>query len=201
MAHEAGYDAYMTGFVFLKLTSYLDKTRNPKKYELIEAQRKAEEEAKEREKEEKSQPRVDADGWEISDDEQGGGEWDTNEDEEEVFHYGSIQVDLANKLGKMDNVLTSIKNKTALVRTAYTCFDFVEPQQISKFADGVHITYPAGTTKEEVHLLFSPFGKHIVETIDDQSSFVVFEDFTGNLDQVVQQATKEGWKVTKLSEK
>lgn len=198
MAHEAGYDAYMTGSVFLKLTSYLDKLRNPKKYELIEEQREREKEAREKELEEKNKPRVDADGWEISDsDDQGDNSaWD-NDEEEDVYDYGSIQIDLTNKLGKMDNVLKSVKNKTALVRTAFNCFDFVQNEQLSKKMDGVHVSYPSGTVIIKEDNVFSPHGKHIIEVIDDKSSFVVFEDFKGDINEI--QVDDSDWKITPLS--
>lgn len=192
MAHEAGYDAYMTGFVFLKLTAYLDKVRNPAKYDAIEAQRLREEEIKQRELEQKKEPRVDADGWEISDEED-----DTNagwdDDEEEVFNYGSVRVDLKN------DTLSSVKNKTALVRTAFTCFDFVQPQTVSKKADGIHVAYPPGTvfTKQEANDLFAQYGKHIIEVIDDTSSFVIFEDFVGNINDIKLNNNKD-WKITSV---
>jgi poly(A)-specific ribonuclease len=179
MAHEAGYDAYMTGTVFLKLVSYLDNQRNQEKYATLEAQRLAEEEQKELDK--LKETKVDADGWDISEEEEEeNGEtsqWDLNE-EEDVYNYGSIRIDLLNKDGKMDNVLLSINNKTALVRTAYDCFDFVSDEIISNQSNAIHVSYAPGSifTKEVAALLFSKYGKHIVEANDNQSSFVIFEN-------------------------
>ncbi|KAL7319386.1 hypothetical protein PS15m_002525 [Mucor circinelloides] len=180
MAHEAGYDAFMTGSVFLKLVAYLDKTRNPDKYAAIEAQRLAEEEAKEREREREMQPKVDADGWEISDDEDHNNDnstWDMIE--EETYNYGSIRVDLANKNGAMDNVLKSIINKTALVRTAFDCFDFEAPEIVTNQSNTILVKYSADTTFDmaTAESLFLDYGKFIIEPNDACSSFVIFEKY------------------------
>ncbi|OAD03283.1 hypothetical protein MUCCIDRAFT_162862 [Mucor lusitanicus CBS 277.49] len=181
MAHEAGYDAFMTGFVFLKLVAYLDKTRNPEKYAAIEEERLAEAEAKEEERQRETQPKVDADGWEISEDEDqdnDGGNWDLQE-EEEVYNYGSVRVDLTNKDGKMDNVLSAFNNKTALVRTAYDCFDFQEPEIISNQSNTILVKYSPGTAFDmaTAESVFSEYGKFIIEPNDASSSFVIFEKY------------------------
>lgn len=177
MAHEAGYDAYMTGAVFLKLIAYLDSQRNQEKYAVLESQRLAEEKQKELDK--LKETKVDADGWDISedDDHDETSQWDINE-EEEVYNYGSIRVDLLNKNGKMDNVLNSINNKTALVRTAFDYFDFVANEIVSNQSNAIHVSYAPGSTftKEIAASLFSKYGKHIVEPNNDQSSFVIFEN-------------------------
>lgn len=173
MAHEAGYDAYMTGAAFIKMISYLDKARNPEKYPTKEEK----EEAKE---EEEPKPRkVDADGWDISESEDDRDESQWNmEEEEEVFNYGSVRVDLSNSDGSMDDVFNGIMNRTSLVRTAYDYFDFVHPETISTNNGGILISYPTGTefNKDVSRSLFSKYGKHIVEKINDTSSFVVFEN-------------------------
>lgn len=174
MAHEAGYDAYMTGAVFLKLTSFLDKTRNPEKYPADKEEEEVPEEPK--------PVKVDADGWDISDQEEDT-EWNL-EEMEEIYNYGSIRVDLTNAEGKMDNVLKNIDNKVAIVRTAYDYFDFVNPEVITPQSNAIKVSYPIGTvfTKETAARLFSKYGKHIVEPNDDTSSYVVFE----NLKETVQ---------------
>lgn len=182
MAHEAGYDAYMTGAVFLKLVAYLDSQRNQEKYATLEAQRLAEKKQKELDK--LKETKVDADGWDISEDEQENGEtsqWDINE-EEEVYNYGSIRVDLLNKNGKMDNVLNSINNKTALVRTAFDYFDFVSDEIVSNQSNTINVSYASGSTftEEVAASLFSKYGKHIVEPNNDKSSFVIFENLRVN---------------------
>ncbi|CEP09708.1 hypothetical protein [Parasitella parasitica] len=184
MAHEAGYDAYMTGFVYLKLVSYLYKTRSPDKYAAIEAQILAEQEVREREKEKQRQPKVDADGWEISDseDDQAANESNWDLDEEEVYNYGSIRVDLENRHGSMDNIFSSIINKTALVRTAFDCFDFAGPEVISNQSNTILVKYSDGTAfdKATAEFLFSKHGKFIIEPNDTSSSFVVFENLRDN---------------------
>jgi poly(A)-specific ribonuclease len=183
MAHEAGYDAFMTGSVFLKLTSFLDKTRNPEKFPAEEELKVEKEPVKER--------KVDADGWDISESEEeegGDSNWDIN-DEGEIFNYGSTRVDLLNEDGKMDNVLLNINNKAALVRTAFDYFDFTKQEKsISGPRNAIHVTYPIGTNfdKEAAAELFTPYGKHIVEPNDETSSFVIFE----NLKETVENLQK-----------
>lgn len=170
MAHEAGYDAFMTGAAFLKLTSFLDKSRNPEKYPEKEEVIEKEEEVKPK--------KVDADGWDISESEdEAGSSWNINE-EEEVFNYGSTKVNLVNPNGKVDYVLEDVINKAALVRTAYDYFDFGKKETISVNSNVIRVSYPVGTefTKETALPLLSKYGKYIVEDIDDSSSFVVFEN-------------------------
>lgn len=183
MAHEAGYDAFMTGFVFLKLVAYLDKTRNPAKYAAIEAQRLVETEAKAQEEEQRQremQPKVDADGWEISEDEDQDNDdsnWNTQEDE--IYHYGSVRVDLANKDGNMDKVLDATSNKASLVRTAFDCFDFEAPEVISNQSNTILVKYSPGTPFDMAvaESLFLGYGKFIIEPNDACSSFVTFERY------------------------
>lgn len=179
MAHEAGYDAFMTGAVFLKLTSYLDKCRNPEKFPAKEEEEDVVEEPK--------QPKVDADGWDITDDEDDSPESQWNMDEvEEVYNYGTTRVDLINTDGSMDNVLKNINNKAAIVRTAYDYFDFTKPEVITVQSNAVHVAYPSGTefNKETAATLFSKYGKHIVEPKDDTSSYVIFENLRQPVDNV-----------------
>lgn len=171
MAHEAGYDAFMTGAVFLKLTSFLDKSRNPDKFPTPKEEEDIEEEPKQR--------KVDADGWDITDDEDNEPESEWNLDEvEEIYNYGTTRVDLINSDGCMDNVLKNINNKAAIVRTAFDYFDFTKPEVITVQSNAIHVSYPLGTefTKETAFTLFSKYGKHIVEPNDDTSSFVIFEN-------------------------
>ncbi|KAI8082505.1 ribonuclease H-like domain-containing protein [Gilbertella persicaria] len=185
MAHEAGYDAFMTGAVFLRMVGYLDKKRNPEKYAQIEQERKALEEEKEKEKEKKRQPKIDADGWEISEeenDENSG--WD---DDEEIYNYGSIRLDLENKQEKMDHVFSTIMNKAALVRTAFNCFDFLSQPDFSDQFQVFHVSHMSDAVFSEqiASLLLSKYGKHIVEPNDDQSSFVIFENLREDPDNLV----------------
>ncbi|KAI7889260.1 ribonuclease H-like domain-containing protein [Mucor mucedo] len=184
MAHEAGYDAFMTGAVFLKLTSYLDKCRNPEKFP-----EKVEEEEKE---EEVKATKVDADGWDITDDEEeeaAESAWNIDE-VEEVYNYGTTRVDLVNADGKMDNVLKNINNKAAIVRTAYDYFDFTQPEVITVQSNAVHVAYPRGTSMDKAMAarLFSKYGKHILEPIDDTSCYIIFENLrvpVENIDEII----------------
>ncbi|KAI7902881.1 ribonuclease H-like domain-containing protein [Cokeromyces recurvatus] len=171
MAHEAGCDAYMTGFVFLKLVSFLDKSRHPDKYSLFDK----EEENDTKEEEEGKERKVDADGWEISESEnEEDSEWD-KPIEEEVYNYGSIRVDLNNE------ILSDIMNKTALVRTAFSCFDFVSPEPLVNQTNTFHVLAKTTTQhfpKELAHDFFSRYGKYIIENDchNPQAAFVVFEN-------------------------
>jgi len=170
----------MTGVVFLKLVAYLDKTRNPDKYATIEAERLAEAEAKEEERQREMQPKVDADGWEISEDEDQDNDDDNwNLQQDEVYNYGSVRIDLTNKDGKMDNVLNAIYNKTALVRTAFDCLDFQVPEIISNQSNTILVKYSPGTPFDmaTAEPLFYDYGKFIIEPNDACSSFVIFEKY------------------------
>lgn len=192
MAHEAGYDAFMTGAAFIKMISYLDKARNPEKYPVKE-------EEKEEEEEEPEQRKVDADGWDISEseDDRDESQWKM-EEEEEIFNYGSIRVDLSNADGTMKDVFDSIMNRAALVRTAYDYLDFVNSETISTNNSGIHISYPASTefNKDVAHSLFSKYGKHIVESLNDTSSFVIFE----NLKEPVALSDNELYNIQTISD-
>lgn len=179
MAHEAGYDAYMTGAVFLKLTSYLDKSRNPEKYPT--------EQEKEDEVVVPKERKIDADGWDISEseDEEGESQWDIN-DEGDIYNYGSIRVDLINLGGNMNNVLSNINNKAALVRTAFDYFDFSKQEIVPQQSDAIHVSYPIGTTfdKDIARELFSKYGKHVVEPSDEKSSLVIFENLKEKIEDL-----------------
>lgn len=179
MAHEAGYDAFMTGAVFLKLTSYLDKCRNPEKFP---------EKVEEEEVEEEVKPnKVDADGWDITDEEDEAPESAWNMDEvEEVYNYGTTRVDLVNEDGSMDNVLKNINNKAAIVRTAYDYFDFTKPEVITVQSNAVHVAYPQNTAfdKDMATQLFSKYGKHIIEPIDETSCYIIFENLKESIENI-----------------
>ncbi|KAI9481156.1 MAG: ribonuclease H-like domain-containing protein [Benjaminiella poitrasii] len=187
MAHEAGWDAFMTGFVFLKLVSYLDKSRNPQRYALLEKTQEEEEQEKEKER------KVDADGWEISESEEENesSEWDKPE-EEEVYNYGSIKVPLT------DSTLSYILNKTALVRTAYEYFHFTGPASLINQSNTLHVqcnTSPFPT--QSVHQIFSQYGKHIIEPDleNSQAVFIVFE----NLKEDPFKIAADGFVITPIS--
>ncbi|KAI8994548.1 ribonuclease H-like domain-containing protein [Pilobolus umbonatus] len=189
MAHEAGYDAYITGVSFLKLTSYLDQVRNPSKYEKEEVV----------EEEKPVVKKVDADGWEISDDEE---EIDPNwtKDEEEIFNYGSIKVNLVDKNGEVDPSLSGVVNKTSIVRTGYECFDFVHKEPILNQSNIIYVQYEKDNplTQEDAEKMFHPYGNYVVERNDDTSSFVVFENPRGSLNDVTPSGSE--YKISPVSE-
>ncbi|KAF7723583.1 hypothetical protein EC973_001824 [Apophysomyces ossiformis] len=159
MAHEAGWDAYMTGAVFLKLVSYLEKAED----NLADA-------------EEKEKPTTD-DGWDIED--QGEENDDSNwlrTDEEEIYNYGSIRVPLMNGKDQLTPLLSIFVNKATMVRTGFECFDFIREEVIIEQANTFHIRGYTQSALESVLSLFDPFGRYIFETIDSESGFVIYEN-------------------------
>ncbi|KAI8377183.1 ribonuclease H-like domain-containing protein [Choanephora cucurbitarum] len=186
MAHEAGYDAFMTGAVFLKMVGYLDEKRNPDKYTAIRNEREALEREKEKEREKRLEKKVDADGWEISEDEEEQVDSAWNDDEEEIYNYGSIRLDIEDKQGKMSNVYSNIMNKAALVRTAFEYFDFTDQSPALGQVQALHVSHkPDFTlTKELADSLFLEHGKYIVEPKDDQSLYIVFENLRKDIESL-----------------
>lgn len=168
MAHEAGYDAFMTGAVFLKLISSLDKRANPSKFEPKKEEKEEEEPAK----------RVTEDGWEISDEEDNAdnGNWTSND--EDVYNYGSIKVDLKDTVTQRNPLLKPFLNKSVLVRTAYDFLDFCQPEPITNQSNTFYVNFKGELTEGKKCELFSKYGKYIEEYVDEQSFYVTFERFT-----------------------
>ncbi|KAI8887857.1 CAF1-domain-containing protein [Backusella circina FSU 941] len=167
MAHEAGYDAFMTGAVFLKLVSAMDKKANPSKFEPKE---------EENEEEKKPAKRVTEDGWEISEEEDDADNenWAKN-DEEDVYNYGSIRVDLTDTVAQSNPLLKPFLNKSVLVRTAYDFLDFCQPETITNQSNTFYVSYKGELPEGKKSELFSKYGKYIEENVDEQSFFVTFE--------------------------
>ncbi|KAI9323594.1 ribonuclease H-like domain-containing protein [Dichotomocladium elegans] len=183
MAHEAGYDAYITGAAFLKIHSYMEMQINPPKPPAPAPEPEVPEEEK------KTRGRRDENGWDISDDEE---EDDQNwlaEEEEEVYNYGSTYFPLRDKAGAPTAVLAEYVNKAAMVRTGYVCFDFVNAERIDVGVDGFHILLPTRTgkafpTEEALSEIFAEYGKYAVEMIDEMSAFVFYENLRGGSSKV-----------------
>ncbi|KAI9010900.1 ribonuclease H-like domain-containing protein [Phycomyces nitens] len=166
-AHEAGYDAFMTGSVFLKMVSFLDKARNPKDETPEEEVEPVEEKPKEKEKYD--------DGWEKSDDEEQDPNW--LNDTEEIYNHGSTKVDLMNDQGKPVAVLEDYINKANMVRTGFEYFNFVNPEVITRQSNTFYVSTNSGPIScDAVSELFESFGKNIVDVIDNMSAFVVYEN-------------------------
>ncbi|KAI9257421.1 ribonuclease H-like domain-containing protein [Sporodiniella umbellata] len=171
-AHEAGYDAFMTGAAFLRLASYLDISRNPAKTVGKE----------ELDYEKANDKKVDSEGWEVSGDEEKNN-WYENGEDEEVYNYGSTEVELFFKDGSLNPVLEKSINKSVMVRTAYECFDFVSNEVAINQKAAFHVT-PKGIplTSEKAQVMFSKYGKFVLEKCNDVSHFVVFERAPYNFD-------------------
>ncbi|ORY97393.1 CAF1 family ribonuclease-domain-containing protein [Syncephalastrum racemosum] len=199
-AHEAGYDAYITGSVFLKLHSYLEFQLHPEKVpqekeEEPEAEsEKEEEEEEEEEKEERH--RGTEGGWDVSDqeeeedrawldsDEEKQEQVDEEEKEEEVYNYGSVRFPLINDDGKVPEALSEYVNKVTIVRTGFAYFDFVNPEAIQETAGTFYISSGTELPRALVYDAFGAFGKHIVDMTDANSGFVVYEYLKQDPDHV-----------------
>ncbi|KAG1458204.1 hypothetical protein G6F46_003316 [Rhizopus delemar] len=167
-AHEAGYDAFMTGAAFLRLTSYLDKIKNPPKFTVEE----------EKEPEQVEARKLHSDGWEVTDDdeEEDKGNWYEDGEDEEIYNYGSTEVDLFVDNNTVSPILKNSINKAALVRSAFDYLDFINNEAITNQRSAFYVTYkqtPLNT--ERLEALFSKHGKYVIEECDDTSCFIVFE--------------------------
>ncbi|KAI7872161.1 ribonuclease H-like domain-containing protein [Spinellus fusiger] len=170
-AHEAGYDAFITGSVFLRLTSYLDTLKNP-----VEEQHEEEiEEKKEEQIEVSETTSASKSGWDESDDEQDNKE----EDVSEIYNYNSRRVPL--DVGEPGFVLEEFINKITMIRTGYKYLNLVEAETIICQSNTFYFHSKTGEIEPQVVSdLFLPCGKNIVEKIDSESGFVVYEKLTEN---------------------
>ncbi|KAI8342104.1 ribonuclease H-like domain-containing protein [Chlamydoabsidia padenii] len=172
-AHEAGYDAYMTGTVFIKMISYLDSHRNPSQDVASVNDTVVEPE------EEKRQDNVlsgSEGGWDAEPDDDVDPNWTLEEDE--VYNYGSTWVRLLEDSGEPTPLLNSIANKAALVRSAYHYFDFTkEEKDIIKQSNTfvIHLNQQALLDNETAVKAISEFGQFIVESMDDKTTLVVYD--------------------------
>ncbi|CAO3684047.1 unnamed protein product [Rhizopus stolonifer] len=172
-AHEAGYDAFMTGAAFLRLVSYLDLSRNPSKVVIKEGP--------EPESEEVMAKKVDSEGWEISDEEDSN--WYENGEDEEVYNYGSSQVDIFLEDNTLNPVLKKSINKSVLIRSAFECLDFINPEIVVNQKTAFHVTYKqTPLNSEKAEALFGKHGKLVFEKCNDTSCFVVFERIPSGFD-------------------
>ena len=165
---------------------------NPPPPEEPEEEEKQNEEEKIPEEERKH--RGNTGGWDISDDEEGeDAAWLESEeedqmnqdDEEEVYNYGSTRYPILDEDGKPTPIIADYINKAVMVRTAYVCFDFANPEIIDSTGDAFHIINTAGNPlppQDVLLALFSEFGKCIIDTpnkkIEENASevFAVFEN-------------------------
>ncbi|KAG0193270.1 hypothetical protein DFQ28_005888 [Apophysomyces sp. BC1034] len=170
-AHEAGWDAYMTGAVFLKLVSYLENQRNPV------PQQKEEEVIIEPPKEEEREKPTTDDGWDVEDQE----EEDENSnwvrpDEEEVYNYGSTRVPLMDETNQLTPLLDTFVNKVTMVRTGFEYFDFINTEAVTEQSNAFHVYGSAPIVLQTIVQLFTPFGRHVFDAIDDTSGFIIYEN-------------------------
>ena len=140
------------------------------------------------EEEKKERGDRDANGWDISDDEEEeDSKWLEDDPADEIYNYGSVYFPLRNKDGDPTPVLAEFANKVTMVRTGFACFDFAGPEKIDETMDGFYLlceptaTFPSDETLQQV---FESHGRHIVDRIDDKSAFVVYENLQGNLEAI-----------------
>ncbi|KAG2228303.1 hypothetical protein INT45_011095 [Circinella minor] len=207
--HEAGYDAYITGLVLLKLHSYLEIQANPPPPEEPEEEEKEEEEEEEIPEEEQKH-RGNTDGWDISDDEEGeDAAWleseeedqiNQDDDEEDIYNYGSTRYPILDENGKPTSIIADYINKVVMVRTAYVCFNFTDPETIDSTGDAFHIINTARNPLPSPSVLldlFSEFGKCIIDTpnknVEENAyeTFVVFENLKGEANAIKQKMAEK----------
>ncbi|ORZ15323.1 ribonuclease H-like domain-containing protein [Absidia repens] len=188
-AHEAGYDAYMTGTAFIKMVSYLDSQRNPE--EIVHV---VEDAAVELEKEIQQEETITESngGWDIEPDDDVDPNWTIDDDE--IYNYGSTWVRLLEENGAPIPLIASIANKAALVRSAYHYFDFAQEEQgIIKQSNTfvVHLNQQALLENDVALKVLSAIGQYIVEPMDENSSLVVYERALADKDTIKQRLIDE----------
>ncbi|KAI8085176.1 ribonuclease H-like domain-containing protein [Halteromyces radiatus] len=176
-AHEAGYDAYLTGTVFLKLLSYLKEQNVGSLNTVIKLE------------EEIQQDTVICEnsngGWDCEPDDDVDPKWTI--DENEVYNYGSTRVELLDKHGDPLPHVAKLSNKAVMVRSAYRYFDFTQPETCfikQSNAIVVHRNKQALLDDKEVEDILSTFGQYIMEDIDDNTTLVVYDRVLAGKDTV-----------------
>ncbi|CAO3675047.1 unnamed protein product [Rhizopus microsporus] len=163
-AHEAGYDAFITGSAFLKLASYLEQLRYP-------LDKIAEEPQIER------KTKVDK----LSDDEQNN--WYEDGEDEEIYNYGSTRVNLFLDAHTVHPALKNSLNKSVLVRSAFDCFDFVNDELVINQTTAFHVQSVSGhLDMDKAKEVFIKAGKHVLERYDSSTCFLVFEQIPQHFD-------------------
>ncbi|CAO3593043.1 unnamed protein product [Absidia cylindrospora] len=188
-AHEAGYDAYMTGTAFIKMVSYLDSQRNPK--EIIDVVEDATAELEKEMQQEETIAESNG-GWDMEPDDDVDPNWTIDDDE--IYNYGSTWVRLLEDNGEPIPLIASIANKAALVRSAYHYFDFVQEEQgIIKQSNTfvVHLNQQALLENDVALNILSVIGQYIVEPMGENSSLVVYERALADKDTIKQRLMDE----------
>ncbi|KAI9270549.1 ribonuclease H-like domain-containing protein [Phascolomyces articulosus] len=182
--HEAGYDAYVTGLVLLKLHSHLEIQANPPPPETPEEEKQEEEVESEKDEvpEEKRKLRGNTGGWNISDDEEGeDANWLASDDEddqinqdddEDIYNYGSTRYPLTDhETRKPTSVIAGFVNKVVMVRTAFEYFDFANPERIDPTLETFYINSASSNDiallEKEILALVSEYGKCIIDTVSN----------------------------------
>ncbi|KAI8367533.1 CAF1 family ribonuclease-domain-containing protein [Radiomyces spectabilis] len=168
-AHEAGYDAYITGSVLLKLFSFLDAQQHPEKYKEPEEPAPTEDDDQETGQQNKE--------WDISDtEEEPDPNWTNDDDEEEVHNYGSIKVPLMTEQGTPTEMLAPYVNKVTMVRTGWEYFDFVDTEAIIEQHNTFIVHCKDKTVpRDTVFNIFSAHGKPVLDALDEQTVMVIYE--------------------------
>ncbi|ORX52687.1 CAF1-domain-containing protein [Hesseltinella vesiculosa] len=166
-AHEAGYDAFMTGSVFIKLMSYLyEKEHGP----FVE------------EEKEKDEDQVSSS--ENSEDEEEDTQFDDDE-EEEVYNYGSVHVPLLDEQQQQTALVARVSNKVSQARTIYRYFDFLHPEQdlINK-PNTFFVQAKLQDIQAHLDVLTQPYGSYITEQTDT-ATIVAFQRVTVPVQEIV----------------
>ena len=176
-------------------------------YHGLRAQKEEEQNEPEQNEEERKH-RGNIGGWDISDDEEGeDAAWLESEeedqmnqdDEEEVYNYGSTRYPILDEDGKPTPIIADYINKAVMVRTAYVCFDFADPEIIDSTGDAFHIINTAGKPlphQDVLLALFSEFGKCIIDTPSKKKenvseAFAVFENLKEETNTIKQQVAEK----------
>ncbi|CAO3613665.1 unnamed protein product [Cunninghamella blakesleeana] len=168
-AHEAGYDAYITGTVFIKMLSYLESERNPKK-EIVDEENNQKEMSEEIN--ETTSNSNSNDGWGDEDNDDDDSNWNAVDEVEEVYNYGSTFVQLFDDDGNPVPTLAELSNRVIITKTAFQhlCFADQVPGIINQPNTFIlHIDYDSIKSDTFINL-----GTYTLEKLGEKT-IVVFD--------------------------
>ncbi|CAO3643359.1 unnamed protein product [Cunninghamella echinulata] len=195
-AHEAGYDAYITGTVFIKMFSYLESKRNPKK-ESFHNDDNVDKNKKEQKKTNVKENKY-HDSWSDDDDDENkkqeaDANWNTTE--EEVYNYGSTFVQLSDENGCPVPTLANLCNRIVIAKTAFQYFSFMD--QVADIISQPN-TFILHTNYSSIQQdIFLNIGTYSLENLGDDKTLIIFDRSLIDKDAMKRLLIDEFQRVTK----
>ncbi|KAI9305754.1 ribonuclease H-like domain-containing protein [Cunninghamella echinulata] len=192
-AHEAGYDAYITGTVFIKMLSYLESKRNPKKEPFDnDDKNKEQEKSKNKENMHYGSWSDDDDDEEDNKKQEANSNWDTTE--EEVYNYGSTFVKLLDENGHPVSTLANLCNRVVIAKTAFQYFSFMDRVADITSQPNTFILHAEYSTIQQD--IFSNIGTYSLENLGDDRTLIIFDQSLIDKDSMKRLLIDEFQKIT-----